>query len=182
MTHRRVDALGRSPQGLGGRHDSSNRCITSRGAKRLRRARCAIGQNHSAIRSPVACCGSWRKTQPPRERKLRPEDEVDCAPITFDQARDNPVPTNVLVYLITGLGPREIPGFLTKELKAEVQEDREVLYKAKLKFHKEWVEQFPRGKIIITENSGHGIPFEEPDLVVRTVRDVVNETRMADSR
>ena len=123
-----------------------------------------------------------RKTQPPRERKLRPEDEVDCAPITFDQARDNPVPTNVLVYLITGLGPREIPGFLTKELKAEVQEDREVLYKAKLKFHKEWVEQFPRGKIIITENSGHGIPFEEPDLVVRTVRDVVNETRMADSR
>ena len=122
-----------------------------------------------------------RKAQPPRERKLRPEDEVDCAPITFDQARDNPVPTNVPVYLITGLGPREIPGFLTKELKAEVQEDREVLYRAKLKFHKEWVEQFPRGKLIITENSGHGIPFEEPELVAKTIRDVVNGTRVSDS-
>jgi pimeloyl-ACP methyl ester carboxylesterase len=122
-----------------------------------------------------------RKTQPPRKRKFRPEDEVDCAPMTFDQARDNPVSTNVPLYLITGLGPREIPGFLTKELKAEVKEDREVLYRAKLKFHKEYVERFPRGKLIITENSGHGIPFEEPELVVKTIRDVVNGTRVADS-
>jgi len=120
-----------------------------------------------------------RKARPPRERQFRPEDEVDCAPITFDQARGNPVPTNVPVYLITGLGPREIPGFLTKELEAEVREDREVLYRAKLKFHKEWVEQFPRGKLIITENSGHGIPFEEPELVVKIVRDVVNGTRVS---
>src|SRR6476619_7104545 len=35
-----------------------------------------------------------RKAHPPRKRRFRPEDEVDCAPITFDQARDNPVPTN----------------------------------------------------------------------------------------
>jgi pimeloyl-ACP methyl ester carboxylesterase len=118
-----------------------------------------------------------RKGQPPAEHKFRPQDEVDCAPMTFDDAHANPVPTNVPVVLITGLGPRETPGFLTKEFKAEVQQDRDVLYKAKLKFHKEWVEQFPNGQLIITENSGHGIPFEEPELVIKTIRDVVKGTR-----
>jgi len=48
-----------------------------------------------------------------------------------------------------------------------------------LKFHKEWVEQFPKGRLIITENSGHGIPFEEPELVIKTIREVVNATRLA---
>jgi pimeloyl-ACP methyl ester carboxylesterase len=119
-----------------------------------------------------------RKAQPPNEHKFRPADEVACAPMTFDQARENPVPTNVPVFLITGLGPREIPGFVTKELKAELQNDREVLYQAKLKFHKAWVEQFPKGKLIIAENSGHGIPFEEPELVIATIRDIVTETRL----
>jgi len=122
-----------------------------------------------------------RKAQPPAKHKFRPEDEVDCAPMTFDEAHANPVPTNVPVFLITGLGPRKTPEFLTKEFKREVHEDRDVLYKAKLKFHKEWVEQFPKGQLIITENSGHGIPFEEPGLVIKTIRDVVNGTRPANN-
>jgi pimeloyl-ACP methyl ester carboxylesterase len=117
-----------------------------------------------------------RKPEPPREHKFRPADEVDCAPMTFDEARDHPVPTNIPVFLITGLGPREIPSFLTKEFKAEVQEDQDVLYKAKLKFHKEWVEKFPKGQLIMTQNSGHGVPFEEPELVVKTIREAVNQT------
>ncbi|HEY3913411.1 MAG TPA: alpha/beta hydrolase [Verrucomicrobiae bacterium] len=117
-----------------------------------------------------------RKAEPPREHKFRPADEVDCAPMTFDEARDHPVPTNVPVFLITGLGPREIPSFLTREFKAEVQEDQDVTYKAKLKFHKEWVEKFQEGRLIITQNSGHGVPFEEPELVVKTIREAVNQT------
>ncbi len=118
-----------------------------------------------------------RKAKPLKERKGRPEDEVDCAPMTFDQARENPIPTNIPVYLITGLGPREIPRFLTKELETEVREDRKVLYKAKLKFHRDWVEKFPAGQLIVTENSGHGIPFEEPELVIKTIRDAVRQAR-----
>jgi hypothetical protein len=96
--------------------------------------------------------------------------------MTFDEARQHPVPTNIPVFLITGLGPREIPSFLTREFKAEVQEDQDVLYKAKLRFHKEWVERFPKGQLIITQNSGHGIPFEEPELVVKTIQEAVNQT------
>lgn len=116
-----------------------------------------------------------RKNEPPAEHKFRPGDEVDCAPMTFDEAHTNPVPTNLPVYLITGLGPRKIPGFMTKELTAEVQEDHDVVYKAKLKFHKEWVERFPKGKLIIAEESGHGVPFEQPELIVEAIRQMVEQ-------
>jgi len=117
-----------------------------------------------------------RKPQPPAEHKFRPADEVDCAPMTFDEAHENPVPKNIPVYLISGMGPREIPRFLTKELKAEVQEDRDVLYKAKLKFHGQWVEQFPKGKLLIAEESGHMVPFEQPEIVVDAIRQIVEQS------
>jgi pimeloyl-ACP methyl ester carboxylesterase len=124
---------------------------------------------------------AWAKARDPKpsgEHKFRPYDEVDCAPATFAQAHENPIPTNVPVFLITGMGPREIPGFVTKELREEVQKDQRIFYPAKLKFHREWVEGIPGGRLIITENSGHGIPFEEPELVIKTIRDVVNHTRL----
>jgi len=126
---------------------------------------------------------AWAKARDPKpsgEHKFRPYDEVDCAPATFAQAHENPIPANVPVLLITGMGPRVIPGFVTKELREEVQKDQKIFYPAKLKFHKEWVERIPGGQLIITENSGHGIPFEEPELVIKTIRDVVNRTRLAD--
>ena len=127
---------------------------------------------------------AWAKARDPKPsggHKFRPEDEVDCAPATFAQAQENPVAANVPVILITGMGPRVIPGFVTKELREEVQKDQKIFYPAKLKFHREWVEKIPGGQLIITENSGHGIPFEEPDLVIKAIRDVVNRARLANA-
>lgn len=121
---------------------------------------------------------AWNKARQPgpaTEHKFRPTDEVDCAPMTFDEAHTNPVPKNIPVYLITGMGPREVPRFLTKELKAEVKEDRDILYQAKLKFHKQWVEQFPKGKLLIAEESGHMVPLEQPTIVVDAIRHVVEQ-------
>jgi pimeloyl-ACP methyl ester carboxylesterase len=122
---------------------------------------------------------AWAKARDPKpeDHKLRREDEVDCAPVTFAQASKSRMPTNIPIILITGMGPRDIPDFLPEALKTEVRKDREVFYPAKLKFHKEWVEQFPRGRQIVTENSGHGIPLEEPQLIIDTVRDVVERVR-----
>jgi pimeloyl-ACP methyl ester carboxylesterase len=116
---------------------------------------------------------TWAKTRDPKTvetRAPRPSDEVDCAPATFAQAREYPVPTNLPVIVITGLGPSVIPGFVTEEFRRTVQKDQDLFYPAKLKFHKDWVEQFPRGQLIVTTNSGHGIPFEEPELVIETIR------------
>ena len=125
---------------------------------------------------------AWAKARDPKpsgEHKFRPDDEVDCAPATFAQAQENPIPTNVPVFLITGIGPRAIPGFVPKELREELQKDQKIFYPAKLKFHREWVEKIPGGQLIVTENSGHGIPFEEPELVIKTIREVMNRTRLA---
>ena len=123
---------------------------------------------------------AWAKAHRPKspdEHTYRPDDEVDCAPATFTQARANPIPTNMPLFLISGQGPRVVPGFLTKELREELLKDQAVFYPAKLKFHQAWVDKCSGGQLIITEKSGHGIPFEEPELVVKTIREVVNRAR-----
>ena len=47
-----------------------------------------------------------------------------------------------------------------------------------LQFHKEWLESIPAGRLIITDVSSHtGINFEEPDLVVETIRKAVDASK-----
>jgi pimeloyl-ACP methyl ester carboxylesterase len=87
------------------------------------------------------------------------------------------MPPGIPIVLICGMGPRTFPSFLPTELKEEVRKDRTIFYPAKLKFHRAWVEQFPGGQLVVTENSGHGIPFEEPGLIVRTIREVLERVR-----
>src|SRR5262249_9661629 len=119
---------------------------------------------------------AWAKARDPKpseNRKPKLDDEVDCAPATFDQARENPLPADIPVVLISGVGPRERPRFLSAELRAEVEKDQKIFYPAKLRFHKEWVEKLAGGQLVVTEKSGHGIPFEEPDLVTSAIRQVI---------
>ena len=118
-----------------------------------------------------------RESPAPADRELRLYDEVDCAPLTFDEAKTSRIPSGIPVILLTGMGPREVPNFLTQQLKEEVRKDREIFYPAKLRFHKAWVEQVSGGQLLITRNSGHGIPWEEPQLVVNAIRKVVESTR-----
>jgi pimeloyl-ACP methyl ester carboxylesterase len=121
---------------------------------------------------------AWSKAREPgtpQTREPRPYDEVDCAPLTFAQAHESPIRKGMSVVLICGMGPRETPSFITKDLKEQVLKDREIFYPAKLRFHKEWVEKIPGGRLIITEKSGHGIPWEEPALIVDSIREVVRK-------
>jgi pimeloyl-ACP methyl ester carboxylesterase len=39
-----------------------------------------------------------------------------------------------------------------------------------LKAHHDWLSQYPQASHIVTTNSGHGIFFTEPNLVVDAVR------------
>jgi pimeloyl-ACP methyl ester carboxylesterase len=111
------------------------------------------------------------------EHVPRPDDEVDCAPQTFAELKGKPFPAGIAVTLISGMGPREIPSFITKKMRREVEKDRLTLYPAKLQFHKAWLANIPAARLIVTQESGHGIPFEEPDLVVEAIHDLV--TRVA---
>jgi pimeloyl-ACP methyl ester carboxylesterase len=106
----------------------------------------------------------------------RLDDEVGCAALTFSEITNRQIAPQIPVVLITGLGPREPPGFLSQSMRDELQKDQDSTRAAKLRFHRAWVEKFTRARIIITENSGHGIPFEEPDLIVEAIKEVIEQT------
>jgi pimeloyl-ACP methyl ester carboxylesterase len=124
----------------------------------------------------------WANARDPKpKREPRPYDEVDCAPATFAEARESHIPAGVPVVVIAGMGPRKIPGFVNVKLRTELQKDHETLYPAKLRFYRQWLEGIPGGKLIITENSGHGIPLEEPELIADTIREMVEDVRRQDN-
>ena len=67
--------------------------------------------------------------------------------------------------------------FPSKELD-EIQKMQMPRVAIRLKFHKEWLDQVPGAKLIITEKSSHGgINFEEPELVVRTIVEAIEIAR-----
>lgn len=41
--------------------------------------------------------------------------------------------------------------------------------------YQKWVDALPEGKMIITTKSGHGIPTEEPELVIDAIREVIQK-------
>ena len=91
------------------------------------------------------------------------------------------MPVGIPVILITGMGPRVIPDFVTEKDKQEFKVTRPVW----LKFHTEWLEKIPNSKHIVTEDSGHMVPFEQPEQVIQAVREVVdkvNEGRAKEKR
>jgi pimeloyl-ACP methyl ester carboxylesterase len=114
----------------------------------------------------------WNLARNPGSEK-RQDEEWKEIQASLAEARASRVPPGIPVVLITAMGPRVLPDFVTEKDRQELKTFRPVW----LKFHQEWVKKIPNGRHLITENSGHGIPFEEPELVVRTIREVVEQTR-----
>jgi pimeloyl-ACP methyl ester carboxylesterase len=105
------------------------------------------------------------------------DDERDCDTATLAQAHESAVPPNIPVFLIHVMYPWGVHPFPSKALD-EIRSTQLPRVAARLKFHKEWAEKIPGAQFIITENSSHGgINFEEPGLVVRTIREAVEKTR-----
>lgn len=104
-----------------------------------------------------------------REHSERHDAEWQEVQATLEEAQQSSVPPGIPVVLVTAMGPRKLPSFLTEKEKEELRTLRPVW----LKFHQDWLDRIPNGRHVITQNSGHGIPFEEPELVVRLIREVV---------
>jgi pimeloyl-ACP methyl ester carboxylesterase len=89
------------------------------------------------------------------------------------EAHASVIPTNIPVVLITGMGPRVLPAFVSEKDKAELQLIRPVW----LKYHSQWLAKIPHSRHIITEKSGHGIMLTEPDLVVKVIHEMIEQIR-----
>lgn len=103
----------------------------------------------------------------------RQDDEWKDISASLAEAHESQVPPGIPVVLITAMGPHVLPSFVTEEQKEAFKTIRPMW----LKFHNDWVEKIPNAQHIITEKSGHGIPFEEPELVISTIRQMVEKTR-----
>ena len=115
---------------------------------------------------------AWNEARDPT-RPQRQDEEWKDIQASFDEAHASRVPPGVPVILITAMGPRVLPRFVTEKQREELRAFRPMW----LKFHREWLERIPGGRHVITENSGHSIPFEEPDVVVKAIRQVVEQAR-----
>jgi pimeloyl-ACP methyl ester carboxylesterase len=90
------------------------------------------------------------------------------------EAHESSVPKGIPVVLISGVGPRVFPSFVTESQKQEYA----AIHQMWLKFHTEWLEKVPNGQHIVTENSGHSVPLEEPELVINAIRQMVEQAKV----
>ena len=81
---------------------------------------------------------------------------------SMDQARGAILP-DVPMTLITGARVHEaLSRYLLPRWEAE---------------HSHWLSRYPHAKHIVTTNSGHGVVFTEPELIVNAVREMIGRPR-----
>jgi pimeloyl-ACP methyl ester carboxylesterase len=88
------------------------------------------------------------------------------------EAHESAVPPGIPVVLITA-SAGGLPSSATEQQKKDYQTG----WPMWSKFHDEWVTKLPKGKHIITENSGHMVPFWEPQLIVDEIRKMIEQTK-----
>jgi len=103
-----------------------------------------------------------------------PDEDWRLIQAGLTEAHESPVPKGIPVVLITGIGPRIFPSFVTEK---QIQRELKVHQKL-LKFHTEWLATVPNSQHIITENSGHNVPVTEPELIIGAVRQIVEQARV----
>jgi pimeloyl-ACP methyl ester carboxylesterase len=111
--------------------------------------------------------------QPRNHDEDMPSDDWKLIQAGLAEAHASRVPEGIPVVLITGMGPRVFPRFVAEKQKQEYR----AIHQMWLKFHTEWLEKVPNGQHIITDNSGHGVPFTEPELVVGAIRQVFDQVQ-----
>jgi hypothetical protein len=114
----------------------------------------------------------WNKARDPNHAE-RQDEEWQNIKASLVEAHESTVPEGIPVVLITGM---RIPVFYSSMTEKEKQEYTTV-HQAWLKFHTEWLKNVRNGKHIITKNSEHGIPFEEPKLIINTIRQIVEQSK-----
>jgi len=113
---------------------------------------------------------AWNEARRPEHRE-RYDEEWREIQASLAEAHESAVPPGIPVTVITAMGPRVIPDFVAEKDKAEMKEFRPVW----LKYHEEWVAKNPGAQHVITLNSAHGVPFEEPELVIKTIVEMVEK-------
>jgi pimeloyl-ACP methyl ester carboxylesterase len=115
---------------------------------------------------------NWNRAHNHDSRDI-PADDWNLIQAGMAEAHESQVPSGIPVVLITGMGPRVFPSFVTEKQKREYR----ALHQMWLKFHQEWLDKVPNGQHIVTENSGHDVPLAEPELIINAIQRTVEQAR-----
>jgi pimeloyl-ACP methyl ester carboxylesterase len=107
------------------------------------------------------------------ERSVLPE--LAALPRTVEQARTSRIPPHVPLILIDAIGLREIPFATGRMREARARQRGNV--EADSRTYKIWVDDIPGARLVVTEQSGHNVPQEQPELVIETIRQVVQQSK-----
>ena len=100
--------------------------------------------------------------------------ELAVARETAQQARTSSIRDRVPVVLIDAVSQREVP-FATRAIR-EVRAGQRKNIDAESRGYKDWVDSIPGARLVVTERSSHNVPQEQPDLVIDTIRQLVQQT------
>ena len=103
------------------------------------------------------------------ERSLHPE--LAVVRETAEQARRSRIPPGVPLVLIDAVSQREVP-FATSAIR-ELRAKNRPEIDAESRVYKTWLDAIPGARLIVTHDSSHNVPIEQPQLVVETIREVV---------
>jgi pimeloyl-ACP methyl ester carboxylesterase len=99
--------------------------------------------------------------------------ELESLPDTFDQARASRVPGGVPLFLIDAVSPEEVP-FATESIRTVRMNSRRVI-ETESREYRRWLDRIPGSRLIVTNGSGHNVAQEQPELVVATIREAVEQ-------
>lgn len=97
-------------------------------------------------------------------------------PALVAQVRAGAVPAGIPVSLISAMGPGELP-FATRTIRAADPKRREERM-ADSTANADWLQSVKGGRFIVTHRNGHNVPQEDPALVVRVIREMVEGLRV----
>ena len=101
--------------------------------------------------------------------------ELAVAKETAEQARQSRIPPGVPLVLIDAVSQREVP-FASSAIRALRAKNRPDM-DAESRAYKTWLDTIPGARLIVTHDSGHNVPIEQPQLVVETIREIVRAPR-----
>ncbi len=107
----------------------------------------------------------------PLERPVHPE--LDVVGETVEQARSSLIPPRVPLVLIDAIGRQEVP-FTSAAIRLLRAKQRPAI-DGESRAYEKWLDGIHGARLVVTRDSGHNVPIEQPDLVVNTIRQVVHE-------
>jgi pimeloyl-ACP methyl ester carboxylesterase len=98
--------------------------------------------------------------------------EARALPGTLTQAKESRMPAGIPLFLIRAEAAPELP-FATKSIRASLA-NRQRAVAAESREHESWIAGIPGARLIVTHDSGHNVPIEQPHLVVAIIRQIVD--------